>query len=89
MTSEFKFTATAEKGEVSARLTRPELATHLLVLGHGASTNMAHATLASISERLAECKIATLRYNFPYSENGKGRDSPAVCMATVRAAVAA
>lgn len=89
MTHEIKFPATAEKGEVSAMLIRPDLATHLLVLGHGASTNMRHATLASIAERLAELKVATLRYNFPYAENGKGRDSPAVCMATVRAAVAA
>jgi predicted alpha/beta-hydrolase family hydrolase len=30
-----------------------------------------------------------LRYNFPYAEHGTGRDSQAVCTATVRAAVAA
>jgi predicted alpha/beta-hydrolase family hydrolase len=84
-----KFLATPEKGEVSALLVRPENATHLLVLGHGASTNMRHATLQSIAERLAEGGIATFRYNFPYSENGKGRDSQAVCTSTVRSAVAA
>jgi len=28
-----------------------------------------------------------LRYNFPYAENGKGRDPQHVCTATVRAAV--
>jgi uncharacterized protein len=89
MTQEMKFLATPEKGEVSALLTRPENATHLLVLGHGASTNMRHATLQSIAERLAEVGIATFRYNFPYSENGKGRDGQAVCTATVRSAVAA
>ena len=33
--------------------------------------------------------IATFRYNFPYTEHGKGRDSQAVCTATVRSAVAA
>lgn len=33
---------------------RPEGATHLLVIGHGASTNMRHAALAAISESLAE-----------------------------------
>ena len=37
---EEKFLATAEKGAVSALLMRPEGATHLLVLGHGASSNM-------------------------------------------------
>jgi predicted alpha/beta-hydrolase family hydrolase len=86
---ELKFLATPEKGEVSALLMRPENATHLLVLGHGASTNMRHATLESIADRLAEVGIATLRYNFPYSENGKGRDGQAVCTETIRSAIAA
>lgn len=89
MAREMKFLATPEKGEVSALLVRPEGATHLLVLGHGASTNMRHATLQAIAERLAEVGVATFRYNFPYSENGKGRDSQAVCTATVRSATAA
>ena len=37
---ESKFIATAEKGEVSSILIRPDDAKWLLVLGHGASTNM-------------------------------------------------
>ena len=86
---ETKFLATPEKGEVSALLIRPVDASHLLVLGHGASTNMRHATLQTIAERMAEVGIATFRYNFPYMEHGKGRDSQAVCTATVRSAVAA
>jgi uncharacterized protein len=89
MMHEMKFLATPEKGEVSALLVRPPDATHLLVLGHGASTNMRHATLQSIAERLAEVNIATFRYNFPYSENGKGRDGQAVCTETIRSAIAA
>jgi predicted alpha/beta-hydrolase family hydrolase len=89
MVQELKFVATPEKGEVSALLVLPEDATHLLVLGHGASTNMRHATLQSIAERLAEVNIATFRYNFPYSENGKGRDGQAVCTETIRSAIAA
>jgi predicted alpha/beta-hydrolase family hydrolase len=83
------FLATPEKGQVSALLIRPEEATHLLVLGHGASTDMRHATLQSIADRMAGVGIATLRYNFPYSENGKGRDGQAVCTETIRSAVAA
>src|SRR3954464_15852458 len=86
---ELKFLATPEQGEVSALLVRPAGATHLLVLGHGASTNMRHATLQSIADRLAEVGIATFRYNFPYSENGKGRDGQAVCTRTIRSAAAA
>ena len=89
MEKETKFLATPEKGEVSALLMWPEGATHLLVLGHGASTNMRHATLQTIAENLAEQSIATFRYNFPYSEKGSGRDSTATCVATIRSAVAA
>jgi predicted alpha/beta-hydrolase family hydrolase len=85
---ELKFLATPEKGEVSALLVRPPDASHVLVLGHGASTNMRHRTLQAIADRLAEAGIATFRYNFPYSENGKGRDSQAVCTQTARSAVA-
>jgi predicted alpha/beta-hydrolase family hydrolase len=87
--TEQQFLATPEKGVVSALLVRPGEARHLLVLGHGASTNMRHATLQTIAERMAEAGVATFRYNFPYMEHGKGRDSQAVCTATVRAAVAA
>src|SRR4028118_2110033 len=84
-----KVLATPGKGEVAARLIRPEGATHLLVLGHGASTDMRHATLQMIADRLAEAGIATLRYTFPYSENGRGRGGPAVCTETIRSAVPA
>jgi predicted alpha/beta-hydrolase family hydrolase len=86
---ELKFLATPEKGEVSALLVQPEGASHVLVLGHGASTNMRHANLQTIAERLAEVGIATFRYNFSYMEHGKGRDSQTVCTQTVRSAVAA
>src|SRR3954452_7612330 len=86
---ELKFLATPEKGEVSALLVLPEGATHLLVLGHGTSTDMRHPTLQSIGDRLGEVGIAIFRYNFPYSEHGKGRDGQAVCTETIRSAVAA
>lgn len=86
---ELRFIATTEKGDVSALLLRPDNATHLLVLGHGASTNMRHKTLQAIAENLAQLDIATFRYNFPYSENGTARNSAAVCVETVRSAVRA
>jgi len=84
-----KFVATDEKGEVSAILMRPQGATHLLVLGHGASTSMRHATMQRIAEVLAGQGIATFRYNFPYSENGTSRNSNATCVETIRSAVKA
>ena len=94
MSTEFKavgsrFTATEEKGEVSALLIRPEGAKWLLVLGHGASTTMHHRHLEAIVQALARVGVGTFRYNFPYAEKGKGRDGQAVCLATVRAAAAA
>jgi len=89
MTSELRFIATSEKGDVSALLMRPVDSTHLLVLGHGASSDMRTPMLTTIAERLADQKIATFRYNFPYSENKRGRDPNPVCVATIRSAVKA
>jgi predicted alpha/beta-hydrolase family hydrolase len=86
---ELKFLATPEKGQVSALLIRPGDASHLLVLGHGASTNMRHSTLQTIAERHCDAGIATFRYNFPYMEHGRGRDSREVCIGTVRSAATA
>src|SRR6476620_6490175 len=87
--TESKFLATPEKGEVSALLVRPQNATHVLVLGHGASSNMRTPLLQTIADHLADEQIATFRYNFPYSENKRGRDPNPVCIATIRAAVKA
>lgn len=84
MDKELRFIASAGKGEVSAILMRPKGATHLVVLGHGASTSMRHATMQRIADALAERHIATFRYNFPYSENGTSRNSTATCVETIR-----
>ena len=86
---ESRFIATKDKGEVSSLLIRPDDAKWLLVLGHGASTNMRHATLQTIAERLGDVGIATFRYQFPYMERGGGRESQAVALETVRSAVRA
>lgn len=85
---EIKFVATPAKGEVSGLLIKPKGAKYLLVFGHGASTNMRHAKIEKIANTLADVGIATLRYNFPYSEKGRGRDSKDTCVATIRSAVA-
>lgn len=88
--AELKFLATPEKGDVSALLMRPDDATHLIVLGHGAGADMRSASMQNIAEALAEQQIATFRYNFPFKEHRRGGvDSPKVATATVRSAVAA
>ena len=87
-TVDLKFLATEEKGEVSALIARPDGAKALLVLGHGAGTNLRHAFMQDLSEALNDAGIATFRFNYPYSERGGGMDGEKVRLATVRAAVA-
>ncbi len=49
---------------------------------------MTHPLLTAIATGLAERQIATLRYQFPYMEQGSRRpDAPELAHATVRAAV--
>ena len=75
-------------GDVSALLVRPADARLLYVLAHGAGAGMRHPFLETISQRLAEREIATLRYQFPYMEQRARRpDPPAVAAAAARAAV--
>jgi len=77
-------------GRVSGLLTRPDEARVLYVLAHGAGADMRHRFMEAIAAALAERGVASLRYQFPYTEAGGRRpDPPAVLEATVRAAVAA
>jgi predicted alpha/beta-hydrolase family hydrolase len=51
---------------------------------------MTHAFMSDFANGLSLRGIATLRYQFPYMEHRSGRpDAPALCHATVRAAVEA
>ncbi len=73
---------------VSALWQTPTNARAALVLGHGAGAGMRHPFMAATASELSERGIATLRYQFPYMEQGSRRpDAPAMCHATVRAAV--
>jgi len=73
---------------VSGLLQVPQEAGACYVLAHGAGAGMAHPFMASIADGLAEHRIATLRYQFPYMEQGSKRpDAPKLAHATVRAAV--
>ena len=74
---------------VSALLIAPPSAYACYVLAHGAGAGMTHPSMQTVAVELGERGIATLRYHFPYMEQGSKRpDPPALCHAAVRAAVA-
>jgi hypothetical protein len=76
--------------QVSTLLVRPPAAHTLYVLAHGAGAGMRHAFMEAFALRLAGAGVATLRYQFPYTEQGARRIDPEpLLLATVRAAVAA
>jgi len=81
--------AVGETFKVSGLLDVPEGAQACYVLAHGAGAGMSHPFLAAVAKELAERRVATLRYQFPYMEQGTKRpDPPKLAHATVRAAVA-
>jgi uncharacterized protein len=62
----------------------------LYVLAHGAGAGMRHPFLEALADALAARGVATLRYEFPYMEDGKRRiDPPPVLHARVHEAVEA
>ena len=76
-------------GIVSGLFLKPRRAIACCVLAHGAGAGMRHPFMEAVAEGLAERRVATLRYQFPYMENGrKVPDRPPVATKTVRAAVA-
>ncbi|GAO42643.1 alpha/beta hydrolase family protein [Flavihumibacter petaseus] len=80
--------AVPDAGKVSGEYFVPADAISLLVLAHGAGAGMHHVFMVTLAERLAAAGIATLRFNFPFSENGKGRpDTPKVAHQTISTAL--
>ncbi len=76
-------------GDVSAEYVIPENPICIMTIAHGAGANMNHSFMVSLAKELSEIGIATLRFNFPFMENKKGRpDTPAVAHKTIEAAIA-
>ncbi|MET0229584.1 MAG: alpha/beta family hydrolase [Rhodanobacteraceae bacterium] len=72
---------------VSALLIAPDDSRACCVLAHGAGAGMTHPFMARVAAAFAAQRIATLRYQFPYMEQGSKRpDTPAIAHAAVRAA---
>jgi predicted alpha/beta-hydrolase family hydrolase len=79
-----------ETTRVSGILISPPASKACFVVAHGAGAGMLHPFMVKLATDLAARQVATLRYQFPYMEKGSRRpDPPALCHATVRAAVAA
>ncbi len=78
-----------KSGAVSALVLRPEAPRACFVFVHGAGAGMRHSFMETFAQGLFQRGIASLRYQFPYMQNGGKRpDPPAVAQMTVRAAVA-
>ncbi len=74
---------------VSALLLLPPDARACFVFAHGAGAGMTHRFMEMVASGLCERGIATLRYQFPYMEQGSRRsDAPALAQVAVRGAVA-
>src|SRR5918993_1982480 len=73
---------------VSGLLQVPPAARACYVFAHGAGVGMTHPFMAAVADELGTRGIATLRFQFPYMEQGSKRVDPApLAQATVRAAV--
>ena len=87
---EIHFGVNEKAGAVSGLLLKPDGAQALLVLAHGAGAGMRHRFMETVALKLADCGVATLRYQFPYMEKRiKRPDSETVLTDTVRAAMVA
>lgn len=76
-------------GAVSAECIVPEKSKCIMTLAHGAGAGMHHSFMVTLAQLLSEQAITTLRFNFPFAENKKGRpDTPAVAYQTIEAAIA-
>jgi predicted alpha/beta-hydrolase family hydrolase len=77
-------------GMVSAEYIVPEASKCIMTLAHGAGAGMHHLFMTSLAASLSDVGIATLRFNFPFTEHKKGRpDTPAVAHQTIAAAITA
>lgn len=75
-------------GTVSTKILEVDNPACMLTLAHGAGAGMDHPFMVSLASELAKHSIVTIRFNFPYMENGKGRpDPPAIAWKTVEVVI--
>ena len=72
---------------ISGVLRKPESVDSCFVFAHGAGAGMNHQFMSDLASAYGSRGIATLRFQFPFMEEGLKRpDSPAVAQAAIRAA---
>lgn len=84
----FKLKVSPSIGSVSALYNLPDKPRCIFTLAHGAGAGMDHAFMEMLSDNLSAIGIATLRFNFPFMENKKGRpDTPAIAHQAIASAM--
>jgi len=75
-------------GNVSAECMVPENAKCIMTLAHGAGAGMNHSFMIALAKSLSEMEITSMRFNFPFTENKKGRpDPPVIAHKTIETAI--
>ena len=65
--------AISDKNEISAIRTTPDNPYALIVIAHGAGAGMNYPFMVQIARELHQRNIASIRFNFPFIEQGKKR----------------
>lgn len=84
----FSIRVSSAIGSVSAESVIPAKAECILTVAHGAGAGMDHSFMTALATALSKERIGTVRFNFPFAENKKGRpDTPAVAHQTIEAVI--
>jgi len=82
-----EFSLETSAGPLSATINHTEASTHTLLLAHGAGADHRHAHMTSLAEAFEAQRLTTLRFNFPFKEQGRNRvDSKAVSVDCIESA---
>ena len=76
-TPEERLTIEQGRVRVSAVYARPPKPRATLVVAHGAGAGMDHPFMAGFTRAMNDLGVATLRFNFVYTENGRRAPDPA------------